>query len=227
MQDGLVIVIVMVVGYCLFTKSEGFEIQEGIVRSAQNVTKKMSKEARAAARTRKEGFRSGREAAKLAKAATGGRGREGYSAATLMSGVYGATPDASGEYVVPGGPKDCGSIDDDAVGNQDAANYMEYVNQGHFAYGLDVIRNHSKWVDEVAPWSQTAAVAIDDLAVEEMLPSKMMGIAAWMRPGPQIAADALQQMEVTEAGLDALAESSGGVFNTGETDKDGDGDTDI
>ena len=27
--------------------------------------------------------------------------------------------------------------------------------------------------------------------------------------------------------LDALAESSGGVFNTGQTDKDGDGDTDI
>ncbi len=223
MEQGLLIIVAILAIYWFMSKA-----QEGLAIVPQRVVKRpryerMGQAARNAARRRADnslGFK--RESAALSRDAMGTRrysgAREGFSAGQLMSSVYGVSPDADGTYSGYDPSSDfggCDAVDTNGSANADANDYQEYVHTGQLAYGADVIRNHNKWVSEVAPWSQTAAISPDDLSIDEMRASELQGIAAWTRPAPEITDGAWQVPEQTQNEIDAPAAASGGVLNSG------------
>lgn len=175
-------------------------------------------------KARREGFRTRREAAKLSMSATGkGRGQrsEGFSSGELMGNVYGVTAGADGTYDGYDPSSDfggCDGIDGSDKANVDASNFQELIRQGQLAYGPDVIRNHERWVEEVAPWSQTAAISPDELGVDEMRAAPLLGIAAWTRTGPEVTGDALFVPEQDHDDHNDAALDSAGVIGDPSTD---------
>jgi hypothetical protein len=221
MQQGLLIALGLLAIYWLASGGK-----DGLTFTDVNVVKAdspmLTAAQAAAAKSRREGFAAakavGRENASLSKAAMGVRryngGREGFGAGELMGTVYGMTAGADGSYAGYDPAADFGGcVDSNDKANADATDYQEYVHNGHLAYGADVIRNHQKWVSDVAPFSQTAAISPDDLSIDEMRASELQGISAWSRPAPAVSSDARQVFDQTQDEINDAATKAGGFFN--------------
>lgn len=155
----------------------------------------------------REGFATAREGAELAKAAVGGKKSAGSQ--DLLAGIYGeAAADLDGGAC----------IDSNDTANTASSDYSDYIAHGQLAYGPDVVRNQEEWVKEVAPWSQTAAIGPDDLSIDEMRATPLMGIAAWTRPAPAVSSNAWQVPEQSQGMIDAAAIKSTGTFNSAGLD---------
>jgi len=227
MAAGVVIVALLIWIIILYAgkiNCDGFELTKKVAKGYAGEAMSAPGRRRAAMQSmaRREGFRTRQEAARLSRAATGkGRGqrREGFGGGDLMATVYGVTAGDDGTYDGYDPSADfggCDGIDANAKANVDAGNYQDLMRSGQLAYGPDVIRNHEKWVSEVAPWSQTAAISPDDLAIDEMRAAPLLGIAAWTRTGPQVSEDALfVQEQGSDEHNDAAIDSAGVIGNPG------------
>ena len=171
------------------------------------------------------GAKVSQETASLGADAVGAKnsrkGKEGYTTGEILNTLYGIEADATGNYTGGfGDPSDCSQIDTNSKHIVGSGQYRDYIHTGDLAYGPDVVRNHQTWVDEVAPWSQTASAAVDDLTDDEMRASHFVGISAWTRPGPTVSANATFQTEQDQKELNRSVNQARGVIqNQNDDDK--------